>query len=164
MANCKLTEAVIDTLISELQIAIDSGVESLPIRLICKKAGISHTTFYRWLRAYRSLKGQRGRLTASEKLLRKLGSVFDAYIQAITAARKARSLSRFMIARLMGRFGRIMSDENRRSKAIEAAIDASPPPQEAPKLSALEKRTDELVGDLGKVAVFDISQFSLKNK
>ena len=164
MANCKLTPAVIDVLISELQIAIDSGVESLPIRSICKKAGISHTTFYRWLRAYRLLKGRRGRLTESEKLLRNLGCAFDAYIQASTAARKAKCLSRHMGSRLMGRLKRLESYENRRYKAIEASLGVSPSPREDPKLSALEKRTDELVGDRGKVAVFDLAQFSLKNK
>ena len=46
MAYSKLTSFVIDALVSELR----ETTRASSVRCICAKAGISHTTFYRWLR------------------------------------------------------------------------------------------------------------------
>ena len=89
MAYSKLTPAVIDPLICELRdatrkraacLSVGLSIRWSSVRSICEKAGISHTTFYRWLRAYGSLKHRKGRLTASEKLLGKFGRAVAAYL------------------------------------------------------------------------------------
>lgn len=73
----KLTDEVIDMIFSKLSsrlkirrkclsLGLRFGVD---IRWICKEVGISHTTYYRWLRMGRSLFGKRC-LTETEKRLR----------------------------------------------------------------------------------------------
>ena len=49
---------------------------NIDIRDVCGKAGISHTTYYRWMRAYGALSGKRG-LTDTEKRLRQFGRAVD---------------------------------------------------------------------------------------
>ena len=75
MAYRKLTQAVIDTIVSELTEgrqacfalrSIGCPVRVFSLRSVCEKAGISHTTFYRWMREYHALKGRKGQLTDSE--------------------------------------------------------------------------------------------------
>jgi len=87
MAHQKLSVSVINAIksaiASELRVyrflvAYGYHPHVFPVRHICKQAGISHTTYYRWLRAYRALVGKRGKLTDREKLIRKFGDVIDA--------------------------------------------------------------------------------------
>jgi transposase-like protein len=159
MAYSKLTPAVIEPLICELRDATQTRVACLSaglsirwssVRSICEKAGISHTTFYRWLRAYGSLKHRKGRLTASEKLLGKFGRAVEAYLAVDAGVKEvgAQTLETLKASRRL-----------RRGKAS-----VSPPPEEHPDLSAFEARTDELVGNFGNVTAFDMPKLSLKNK
>ena len=159
MANNKLTPAVIETLICELRDATRMRAACLSaglsirwssVRSICEKAGISHTTFYRWLRAYRLLKQRKGRLTASEQLLGEFGRVVETYLAVDASVKEvgAQTLETFK--------------PSRRSRSSKVAV--SPPPEEHPDTSAFEARTDALVGNLGNLVAFDIPKFSLKNK
>ena len=115
------------------------------VRCICAKVGISHTTFYRWLRAYDSLKQRKGRLTASEKLLRQFGRAVEAYIAVDSSAKSVGGKPLLMLK---------PSRLPRRNVA---------PTPAHPDLSAIEARTDTLVGEVGGVDL-KFPQFSLKNK
>ena len=159
MAYSKLTPAVIEPLICELRdatrkraacLSVGLSIRWSSVRSICEKAGISHTTFYRWLRAYRSLKHRKGRLTASDKLLGKFGRAVEAYLAVDAGVKEvgAQTLETLKASRRL-----------RRGKAS-----VSPPPEAHPDLSAFEARTDELVGNLGNVTAFDMPKLSLKNK
>ena len=159
MAYSKLTPAVIAPLICELRdatrkraacLSVGLSIRWSSVRSICEKAGISHTTFYRWLRAYHSLKQRKRRLTTSEKLLGKFGRAVEAYLAVDAGVKEvgAQTLETLKASRRL-----------RRGKAR-----VSPPPEEHPDLSAFEAQTDELVGNLGNVTAFDIPKLSLKNK
>lgn len=73
----KLTDEVMGVILSKLSSRLKVRHQSfslgfrfwVDIRGICKEVGISHTTYYRWLRVGRSLFGKRG-LTDTEKRLR----------------------------------------------------------------------------------------------
>ena len=158
MAYSKLTPSVIEPLICELRdatrkraacLSVGLSIRWSSVRSICEKAGISHTTFYRWLRAYGSLKHRKGRLTASEKLLGKFGRAVEAYLAVDAGVKEvgAQTLETLKASRRL-----------RRGKARVS------PPEEHPDLSAFEARTDELVGNFGNVTAFDMPKLSLKNK
>ena len=77
MASPKLNETIINEILSALQRRVNSGINLLSvgistrlysIRALCNEVGISHTTFYRWLRAGAALGGKSG-LTQREQLL-----------------------------------------------------------------------------------------------
>ncbi len=63
MAYAKLTPSLVDAFIKEFEVVATAdligqsavSVRKLSIRAICEKVGVSHNTFYRWLRAYRAL-------------------------------------------------------------------------------------------------------------
>ena len=159
MAYSKLTPSVIDPLICELRdatrkraacLSVGLSMRWSSVRSICEKAGISHTTFYRWLRAYGSLKHRKRRLTASEKLLGKFGRAVAAYLAVDAGVKEvgAKTLETLKASRRL-RLGKAR---------------VSPPPEEHPDLSAFEARTDELVGNFGNLVVFDMPKLSLKNK
>ena len=84
VAYYKLTDALIKVFKSALkpeckQYWIDLkcyATFSICIGDVCKKAGISRMTYYRWMRAYRALSGKRGR-TETEKRLRAFGRAVD---------------------------------------------------------------------------------------
>ena len=154
MAYSKLTASFIDALISELRVATRSRgkfmsvglpMHLLSVRYICTKAGISHTTFYRWLRVYGSLKQRKERLTASEKLLCQFGRAVEAYI-AVDSSAKTVGGKPLLILK--------PSRPPRRNVASTPAH---------PDLSAIEARTDTLVREVGGVDL-KFPQFSLKNK
>ena len=106
MAHSKLTPLVIEVLISELRTAtrkrdkilsVGLSIRSSSVHSICEKSSISHTTFFRWLRASRALKGKRGRLTASEALLRKFGRAVEAYIAVHSSAKAVSEMLLLML-------------------------------------------------------------------
>lgn len=172
MAYSKLRSEIIEPLIEALDTATQqqSGLKSVGLSLclssvrgICEQAGISHTTFYRWLKASRRIPKGKRRLTQEEKLLRKFSRAVEAYEQ--TRVRLLAEKAGFG-ALLGSAFGADvlqspidLSDEMENPGVLQPEA-----PEEAPsELDALESRTDELVGRVGEV-VFDVPNFSLKNK
>ena len=159
----KLTSEVVDTLICELRqatrfrreafsVGLSMGLSS--VRSICREVGISHTTFYRWLKAYRGLKQRHEGLTPAEELLYDFGSAAEAYLEVSSTSGIIGSNDLAPV---------IASHDAVASEPPETPDDSSPSQNEDPKLSALESRTDELVSSVGEV-VFDVPYFSLKNK
>lgn len=159
MANSKLTPVVIEPLVCELRdatrrrsayLSMGLSIRSSSVRSVCKKAGISHTTFYRWLRAYRSMKQCKRRLTASEKLLVKFGRVVETYLAIDVSVKEVDAQPLEMLK------------PSRRPRSSKSPV--SPPAEERPDLLAFEARTDALVGNLGNLAAFETPKFSLKNE
>lgn len=70
MAYSKLTPSLVAAFIKEFEVVATAdqighpvgSVRKLSIRAICERVGVSHNTFYRWLRAYRALvtRGEKG--------------------------------------------------------------------------------------------------------
>ena len=159
----KLTPEVINTLICQLRqatrfrrAAISAGLSMYlsSVRSICREVGISHTTFYRWLKAYRGLKQRHEGLTLAEQLLCDFGSAAEAYLEVSSTSVIIGSNDLAPV---------IASHDAVAPEPPETPDDSSPSQNEDPKLSALESRTDELVSSVGEV-VFDVPDFSLKNK
>lgn len=63
MAYSKLTPSLVDAFIKAFEVVSTGDMIGQPavsvrkpsIRAVCEKVGVSHNTFYRWLRAYRAL-------------------------------------------------------------------------------------------------------------
>ena len=172
MAYSKLTAEIIEPLIEALDVARrqESDLRSVGLSLrlssvrgTCKQCGICHTTFYRWLEASRGIPKGKRRLTQEEKLLRKFGRAVDAYEERGVGIPSEKS---GFGALLGSAFGAAvlpssidLSDEMENPGVLEEkeALEAHP------DLSALEARTDELVGRVGEV-VFEVPDFSLKDE
>ena len=159
MAFCKLSPVLIEKLVSKLKnrastrrnlLALGIRTRSFCVRRICADVGISHTTFYRWLAAYRLL-GDKKRLSANEKLLRRLGEAFDAAQNALAV--DGVRVSTNLRPTINHKEDRKGDDVAQRQAERERSSDAD--------ISAIEARTDELTGGIGYVtlAVKD----SLKN-
>lgn len=75
----KLNETLIERLIEEFEAILKLRfIHKGAIRSVCKKVGISHTTFYRWLREYRLLVAQgKQRHRGKEKTLVDFGRAIE---------------------------------------------------------------------------------------
>ena len=102
MTYRKLTQEVIDTIVSELaesrqpRHAFGSTsfqYRTFSVRSVCKKAGISHTTFYRWIHAYRLIKWREGRLTDAEQQVLSFGDAIEAVIDRLMDEASAEALA-----------------------------------------------------------------------
>ena len=156
MAYCKLTQSTLDLIVSELKTSVQhhrrlcsAGIRlrSFSLRAICENAGISHTTFYRWMRAYRSLKHKK-RLTDTEKRLRAFGKAVDAVYRDLEVVNE--TLTESPCTRLPS-----MSKPCRK----EQVEGHQPHPQT--DISEIEARTDALTGGIRCVKFAPIK--SLKN-
>ena len=140
MAYRKFTQTAVDVIVSELKTGVQHhrkpcsagiGWRAFCVRAICKKAGISHTTFYRWMRAYRSLRYKK-RLTETEKRLRVFGQAVDAVYRKLEVVNQPLSESSLSL---------IPSMSISRNKV---KVDKQRQPQT--DISAIEARTDALTG------------------
>ena len=163
MANSKLRPEIVEPLILELRSAthqpsllMSVGLSS--VRGICEQAGISHTTFYRWLKASRGIPAGKRGLTQEEKLLRKFSRAVDAYEQTRVSLRVANAGFGALLGSAFG--AEVLPSPIDLSNEMETSDILKEAPSE---LNALESRTDELVSSMGEV-VFDVPDFSLKNK
>lgn len=158
MGSPQLTESMIDQILTEFrnQMKISERFLSkgIPTRLysvrdLCDTVGISHTTFYRWLRAAAALKGKRV-LTQREQLLRQFGKGIDK-IQRKAA--DIRSLP-------MGSNGSkiLRSFLKHRAEVSKRSVPVAKEPSDATDWDAL---TDELTAGVKSVE-FDVLD-SLKN-
>ena len=143
MAYQKLTQSVLTLLETELAAhlhmarvwaAYGEKLGVFSVRGICKKVGISHTTYYRWLRAYRALVGARGPFTERQKLLCKFGEIVDQVQQevSIQPAQQHNILA-------------VLAKEKSSVKRDELSSE----PLQAAQVSDCEKRTDALSKGVG---------------
>lgn len=171
MAYRKLTQEVIDTITSELRIGMQasSALRStvfpsrvFSVRKICEKAGISHTTFYRWMREYRSIKQHKGRLTDSEKQVLSFGCAVEAVETEIHLFEKY-WFAEELAALLLGE-----SEEKLEASLIEETtpeseeIDSTAKKRGKTDVSSWEALTDQLTGGI-RCVEFDVSNFTKKH-
>ena len=116
------------------------------VRSVCKKAGISHTTFYRWIRAYRLIKWREGQLTDAEQQVLSFGDAIEAVIDRLIDDVSAEALAALL-------FGDIFSE-------IEG-IDTTQTP-EASDPSAWEDLTEALTEGI-RLVEFDVPNFTKKH-
>ena len=156
MAYRKLTQEVIDTIVSELAESMQPRhtfgstgfrYRMFSVRSICKKAGISHTTFYRWIRAYRLIKWRKRRMTESELQVLSFGHAIETVIDRFLGDVSAEALEFLLL-------GDIFSE-------IEG-IDATAEMSEASDPSSWEELTEELTGGI-RLVEFDIPNFTKKH-
>ena len=156
MAYRKLTQEVIDTIVSELLTqsmqprhvfgSIGFRYRMFSVRSVCKKAGISHTTFYRWIRAYRLIKWRERQLTDAEQQVLSFGDAIEAVIDRLIDDVSAEALAALL-------FGDIFSE-------IEG-IDTTETP-EASDPSAWEDLTEALTEGI-RLVEFDVPNFTKKH-
>jgi len=92
----KLNQTLIDRLIEEFEVFLKLRlIHKGAIRDVCKKVGISHTTFYRWIGEYRLLVAQKKqRHRGKEKTLVDFGRAIDRlFSEAMSVGEKEPSLS-----------------------------------------------------------------------
>ncbi|MYF99902.1 hypothetical protein F4212_12355 [Candidatus Poribacteria bacterium] len=159
MSSCKLSPVLIEQLISKLNerastrqdlLALGIRARGFCVRRLCADVGISHTTFYRWLTAYRLL-GDKKHLLANEKLLRRLGEAFDAAQNALAVDRTR--VSSNLLPTINYNVGRKGGDTAQQQSEKEQSSDTD--------ILAVEARTDELTSGIGYVT-FAVKD-SLKN-
>ena len=170
MAYRKLTQMVIDTIVSELRIgkqachafrSIGCPVRLFSLRSVCEKAGISHTTFYRWMREYHALKGRKGQLTDSELQVLSFGRAVEGVAVEINRFEKYWSAEEFE-ARLFGE-----TDEELEALRLEETvpedeeIDSIAETREESDASSWEELTDQLTGGI-RLVEFDMPNFTKK--
>ena len=85
MANYKFTKDVKSAILSELEGIVRQEIVlgSDNIRAVCKKVGISHTTFYRQMRRYRVLVTRGEPFTDIERELVDFGHQVDALVRQL---------------------------------------------------------------------------------
>ena len=164
MANSKLRTEIVELLILELRSAtqqqsrlVSVGLSLRPssVRGICEQAGLSHTTFYRWLKASRAIQVGTRCLTQEEKLLRKFSRAVETYEQTRLHLREKKAGggllgSAFRADVLQSVID--LSDEMEDSGVLQPEV----PEEGSCELSAFESRTDELVGSVGEVVLMSL--------
>ena len=150
MAYRKLTASTLKGILSDLKKAVQKrrafhtlGIHGgfFSVRALCKKRGISHMTYYRWLRAYRAIKNKK-RLTSDEKKLRIFGEAVDACYRQLGS---------------ISAMPRVQKNPKLRIKTLVEKQQSHPPTN----ISEMEVRTDELTSDVRCVNFTSID--SLKN-
>ena len=171
MAYRKLTQAVIDTIVSELTEgrqacfalrSIGCPVRLFSLRSVCEKAGISHTTFYRWMREYHALKGRKGQLTDSELQVLSFGRAVEGVAVEIDQFKEDWSAEEFG-ALLFGE-----TDEELEALRLEETVpedeelDSIAETREESDASSWEELTDQLTEGI-RLVEFDMPNFTKKH-
>lgn len=99
MAYSKLTQSWLDQACAILDSLVYRGRElaardisfRIGIRGVCHKLGLSHTTYYRWMRAYHALSGDSSSYTDSEVRLFAFGSAIESAFSAFSVFREVGS-------------------------------------------------------------------------
>ena len=181
MAYRKLTQAVIDTIVSELregrQACFDLRSIGCPVRVfslrsVCEKAGISHTTFYRWMHEYRALKGRKGQLTDSELQVLSFGRAVEGVaVEGVAVEGVAVEIDRFKEDWSAEEFGALLfgeTDEELEDLLLgetvpeDEEIDSIAETREESDASSWEELTDQLTGGI-RLVEFDLPNFTKKH-
>ena len=176
MAYRKLTQMVIDTIVSELREgrqayftlrSIGCPVRVFSLRSVCEKAGISHTTFYRWMREYHALKRRKGQLTDSELQVLSFGRA----VEGVAVEGVAVEIDRFKEDWSAEEFGALLfgeTDEELEDLRLEETVpedeelDSIAETREESDASSWEELTDQLTEGI-RLVEFDMPNFTKKH-
>ena len=142
MAYHKLSQSLIATIVSKLNAGIRFGIRyawlgrpySVNIRVLCKRVGISHTTYYRWLREYKALKYKRG-LSDHQKLVRAFGRRVAAADRKIAALPTSQAIEHQRLPLVKH------TQTETRHRPLQDESDC-------PNIAAIEKKTAELTAGI----------------
>ena len=160
MAYYKLTEAIVDKFIEVFEVAVVFRRERHPIRGplfsrvsirdICCVVGVSHTTFYRWLREYRVLvaKGKK-RYSGQERILISFGRAVESMLS--DSGDSGRSETAIPSLDDLFSFGDVLDQDVLQTEATSDSLDAD----DADEVSVFEALTDELTGGV-RLVKFDL--------
>ena len=160
MAYYKLTQTIVDKFIEVFEVAVVFRRERHPIlgplfsrgsiRRICREVGISHTTFYRWLREYRALVAKdKKHHKGQERTLISFGRAVESMLSdSGDSGRSETSIPSFDD---LFSFGDVLDQDVLQTEDTSDSLDAD----ENDEVSAFEALTDELTGGV-RLVEFDL--------